>query len=263
MFRRPRVDPDQLRLAVRLLEAAERVVALTGAGLSTPSGIPDFRSAETGLWSYVNPMEIASIWGFREKPQRFYDWMRPLAQTIVEARPNPAHQALMQLERMGKLSAVITQNIDALHHKVGSRNVIELHGHMRTISCLSCRHQDEAEPHLRGFLRTGVLPVCPACGAIMKPDVVLFGEPLPELEILRAQEETLRCDVMLVAGSSLEVMPAADLPALAARRGAKLIMINLSMTPHDHLADVVLHGDVANVLPRLVSGLRNPPPPSA
>ena len=259
MFRRSRVDPAQLRLAIRILEEAERVVALTGAGLSTPSGIPDFRSAETGLWSYVNPMEIASIWGFRDKPQRFYDWIRPLAQTIVEARPNPAHQALMQLVRMGKLSAVITQNIDALHHKVGSRNVIELHGHLRTISCLICRHQDEAEPHLRGFLRTGVLPVCPACGVIMKPDVVLFGEPLPELEILRAQEETLRCDVMLVAGSSLEVMPAADLPALAARRGAKLIMINLTKTPHDHLADVVLHGDVANVLPRLVSGLHNPP----
>lgn len=259
MFRRPRVDAAQLRLAVKLLEVADRVVALTGAGLSTPSGIPDFRSSETGLWSYVNPMEIASIWGFRDKPQRFYDWIRPLAQTIVEAKPNPAHTALMQLERMGKLSAVITQNIDALHRKVGSHNVIELHGHLRTVRCLRCGYQDEAEPHLRGFLRTGVLPVCPTCGEIMKPDVVLFGEPLPELEILRAQEEALRCDVMLVAGSSLEVMPAADLPALAVRRGAKLIMINLTMTPHDHLADVVLQGDVASVLPRLVTGLRNAP----
>lgn len=263
VFRRPHVDPNQLRLAVRLLEAAERVVALTGAGFSTPSGIPDFRSAETGLWSHVNPMEIASIWGFREKPQRFYEWMRPLAQAIVDARPNPAHQALMQLERMGKLSAVITQNIDALHHRVGSQNVIELHGHLRTISCLDCRHQDEAEPHLREFLTKGILPVCPWCGAFMKPDVVLFGEPLPEVEILRAQEETLRCDVMLVAGSSLEVMPAADLPALAARRGARLLMINLTMTPHDHLADVVLSGDVASVLPRLISALRNPPSRSA
>jgi NAD-dependent deacetylase len=245
-----------------LLETAKRVVALTGAGVSTPSGIPDFRSAETGLWSHANPMEIASIWGFREKPDRFYEWMRPLAQSIVAARPNPAHAALVQLELMEKLVAVITQNIDALHHRIGSRNVIELHGHLRTVSCLSCRYQGKAELHLPGFLHTGTLPVCPVCGAILKPDVVLFGEPLPELEVLRAQEETLHCDLMLVAGSSLEVMPAADLPALAARRGAKLIMVNFGKTPYDHLADVVLHGDVADVLPRLVAVLRRPLPPT-
>ncbi len=229
------------------------MVALTGAGLSTPSGIPDFRSAETGLWSHVNPMEIASIWGFKEKPERFYTWMGPLARSIFEAEPNPAHTALLRLEQLGRLRAVITQNIDALHHRAGSRNVIELHGHLRTLTCLQCRRQYDAHPHLWLFLERGILPACPECGAIMKPDVVLFGEPLPEVEVLRAQEEALHCDAMLVAGSSLEVMPAADLPALAARRGAKLIMLNLGKTPYDHLAQVVLHGDVADVLPTLVS----------
>jgi len=244
-------------MAVALLQDARRAVALTGAGSSTPSGIPDFRSVGTGLWSKVDPFTVASVWGFRENPQRFYRWMQSLAGDILSARPNPAHLALERLERCGKLRLIITQNIDALHQKAGSQDVIELHGHLRTISCLSCAFSDDAVSYLDAFIGGGVLPICPRCGAVLKPDIVLFGEPLPEEAIVRAQEEALGCDLMLVAGSSLEVMPAADLPALAVRSGARLILVNLGLTPYDHLADVILRGDVAKVLPKLADALGN------
>ncbi len=256
VFRHPRLDRAQLEAAIRLLRAARRVVVLTGAGISTPSGIPDFRSAGTGLWSHWDPLAIASIWSFREKPQRFYEWIRPLARKIVEAQPNAAHFALAELERLGKLHLLITQNIDALHQKAGSQRIVELHGHLRTLTCLQCRFQDTMEGYLVAFLDRGELPLCTRCGAVLKPDVVLFGEPLPDHEIRLAQEEALRCDLMLVVGSSLEVMPAADLPALAVRRGARLIIVNLEPTPYDHLADVVLHADVAKAMPQLVRALR-------
>ncbi len=256
MFRHPRLDRAQLEAAIRLLRAARRIVVLTGAGISTPSGIPDFRSAGTGLWSHWDPLAIASIWSFREKPQRFYEWIRPLARKIVEAQPNAAHFALAELERLGKLHLLITQNIDALHQKAGSQRIVELHGHLRTLTCLQCRFQDTMEGYLAAFLDRGELPLCTRCGAVLKPDVVLFGEPLPDHEIRLAQEEALRCDLMLVVGSSLEVMPAADLPALAVRRGARLIIVNLEPTPYDHLADVVLHADVAKAMPQLVRALR-------
>jgi NAD-dependent deacetylase len=260
VLRRSRRELSQLEAAIRLLRAARRIVALTGAGISTPSGIPDFRSPGTGLWSHWDPLDIASIWGFREKPQRFYEWIRPLAQKIVQARPNPAHFALAELERLGKLHLLITQNIDALHHKAGSQRIVELHGHLRTLTCLRCRFQDAMEGYLASFLDRGELPTCTHCGAVLKPDVVLFGEPLPDHAIRLAQEEALRCDLMLVVGSSLEVMPAADLPALAVRRGARLLIVNLEPTPYDHLADVVLHADVAKVMPQIVRALQRTDP---
>ncbi len=256
MFRRSRLDQTAFQQAVELLQRAQRVVVLTGAGISTPSGIPDFRSVGSGLWNFTNPMEVASLWGFRARPERFYEWIRPLTKTVLQAKPNPAHLALAELNRLGKLRALITQNIDALHQKAGVADVIELHGHLRTVSCLACGHREDSRPYLDAFVARGEMPHCPVCGAVMKPDVILFGEPLPEAEILRAQEEALQCDLMLVAGSSLEVMPAADLPALAVRSGSKLIMVNLGMTPYDHLADALLRGDVADVLPRLVKALK-------
>ncbi|HEY53566.1 MAG TPA: NAD-dependent deacylase [Caldilineae bacterium] len=251
------MDPIQFQTALDLLRDARRVVALTGAGSSTPSGIPDFRSNDTGLWSKVDPFTVASVWGFRENPQRFYNWMRPLAGDILAARPNAAHQALERLERCGKLHLIITQNIDALHQKAGSQSVIELHGNLRTVSCPTCAFADDAALYLDAFIDDGVLPICPQCNAVLKPDIVLFGDPLPEKAIVQAQEEALMCDLMLVAGSSLEVMPAADLPALAVRSGARLILVNLGLTPYDHLADVILRGDVEKVLPKLADALEN------
>ncbi len=246
---------ESLDQALALLKEARNVVVLTGAGVSTPSGIPDFRSDNTGLWSMTNPFEVATLWAFRDHPQRFYNWMRPLAKDILNARPNPAHFALTQLERMGKVKAIITQNIDGLHHKAETERVLEIHGHLRTISCLNCGHSEESAPHLERFLQTGEPPRCPRCGSVMKPDIILFGEMLPHDVVVAAQEATLQSDLMLVAGSSLEVMPAADLPALAVRSGSKLIIATLGMTPLDHLADVIIRGDVAKTLPWLAKHL--------
>ena len=257
MFRRPKIDPTHLQLAVELIQNAQRIVALTGAGISTPSGIPDFRSEHTGLWAHTNPMEVASLWGFREQPQRFYDWFAPLVRQIMRARPNAAHRALSLFEATGRLSAIITQNIDNLHQEAKSESVLELHGNMRTMSCLGCRWHGESRPFLDAYLEQGIAPLCPRCGRILKPDVALFGEPLPEAAILRAQEETLFSDLMIVIGSSLEVMPAVDLPALAVRSGSKLILLNLSATPYDHLAAVILRGNVLDVLPDLVAAATN------
>lgn len=255
MLRRRKIDSTKLNQAIQLLRSSKSTVVLTGAGISTPSGIPDFRSNASSLWSQVNPFEVASIWGFREKPERFYNWIRPLAEKILNAQPNSAHMALAEMERRDLITTLITQNIDGLHQRAGSKAVIEVHGHLRTVSCIDCNFQTDAKPYIPQLLKQLSVPHCPQCGAPLKPDVVLFGEPLAEQAIVRAQEAVLHSDVILVAGSSLEVLPAADLPALAVRSGARLIIVNFGMTPYDHLADVLLHGDVAQILPKLAAAL--------
>jgi len=256
VFRRSRFSAslkDSLEQALALLQAAEDVVALTGAGISTPSGIPDFRTAKTGLWSQTNPFEVASIWAFHDHPQRFYNWVRPLARDILNARANAAHEALAQ---MAKLSAIFTQNIDGLHQQAGSQNVFEIHGNLRTMHCLQCKSSVPSQSLLKALVDSGAMPVCPNCGEILKPAIVLFGEAMPHDVIIEAQERTLYSDLMLVVGSSLAVMPAADLPALAVRSGSKLIIATLGVTQLDHLADVIIRGDVAKTLPWLAERLR-------
>jgi NAD-dependent deacetylase len=231
------------------------IVALTGAGISTPSGIPDFRSADSGLWEQVDPMAVASIYAFRQRPQAFYDWIYPLAQQILRAQPNAAHEALAQMEAKGPLKSVITQNIDLLHARAGSNALYEIHGHMREVTCLACHKLYSGESVLREFLDTGVAPSCPSCGDVLKPNVILFGELLPVDVLNQAQQQAQRCDLMIVAGSSLEVMPAGDLPVVAKKTGARLIFVNLSETHLDYLADVVIRADVVDVLPRLAAAL--------
>ncbi|MFQ6059496.1 MAG: NAD-dependent protein deacylase, partial [Anaerolineae bacterium] len=240
-----------IQQAAELVSKSSYAVALTGAGISTPSGIPDFRSPSSGLWSGVDPMAVASIWAFKVHPQSFFNWVRPLARTLLEAQPNPAHHALADLEAMGFLKAVITQNIDGLHQRVGSKRVLELHGHMREATCLKCHKVVPTQGLIEGFLEGGEVPRCP-CGGLLKPNVVLFGELLPRWVLLEAWGEAERCDLMLVAGSSLEVAPAADLPLTAYRHGAKLVIVNHQPTPLDRYADLVFHEDVAVILPRLV-----------
>ncbi len=267
LYRRQKSDmrvDERLIHAARLLAHARHAIALTGAGISTPSGIPDFRSPGKGLWEFTDPAEVASIWAYRRQPERFYHWIRPLMKALREARPNPAHHALARLEAMGVIQWVITQNIDALHQKAGSRRVIEVHGHTRTATCLTCGHQEPTDPLWEQVLQGELPPPCPRCGGLLKPDVVLFGEMLPAEALTRAQELALAADVMLVVGSSLEVMPAADLPRLTLRSGGKVIIVNLGGTTIDHLAHVVLRGDVATLLPRLadeVALLRDHSPP--
>lgn len=238
------------------LAAAENVVAFTGAGISTPSGIPDFRSESSGLWQDVDAMEVASIYGFRNNPKLFFDWVRPLTETTLNALPNPAHHALVALEEAGKLRAVITQNIDMLHTKAGSQVVHELHGHMREATCIQCFRVFEGEPILRAFLQDREVPHCSVCGGVIKPNVILFGEQLPYEPLQEARKAAKECDLMLVIGSSLEVAPASDLPLIAARSGAKVAIINLEPTAMDRYVDLVLQGDAAEILPAVVQSMR-------
>ncbi len=239
--------------ARELLLASAHTLVLTGAGISTPSGIPDFRSPGSGLWEYVDPMEVASIWGFREDPIRFYRWIRPLAEKMRRARPNPAHRGLAELEQGGHVHQIVTQNIDDLHQQAGSRNVIHLHGRAGRMVCLDCGHGQEERFWQEALARPEVeVPRCPCCGGLMKPDVVLFGEELPQEALRTAQQAALGCDLVIVVGSSLEVMPAADLPLLAKRRGARLLILNLGRTMADSQADLIIREDVAVSIPRLV-----------
>lgn len=238
--------------ATDLIKEARYAVALTGAGISTPSGIPDFRSAHSGLWTGNDPFLVASLYAFRTRPEAFYDWIYPLARLTARALPNAAHQALAALETHGPLRALITQNIDMLHHKAGSANVVEVHGHMRHMTCLSCYAEVEAGPYIDRFLETREIPRCP-CGGLLKPNMILFGEQLPVRALNSAKTYSRQSDLMIVAGSSLQVAPAGDLPALAKSTGSRVIIINQEATPADEFADVVFHEDVVRVLPLLAA----------
>ncbi len=250
------MDHKKITQAAELIKHSSHAVALTGAGVSTPSGIPDFRSPGSGLWKKVDPFSVASIWGFIEQPQNFYDWVKPLAKLTLTAKPNPAHFALAELEALGKLHAIITQNIDDLHQRAGSKRVLELHGHLRQATCIRCYHMIDAAPLLTKFIHDGKVPTCEVCGGVMKPNAVLFGEMLPVGVMYEADQESRQCDVMIVAGSSLEVAPAADLPAVAKQHGATIIIVNKSSTYMDGQASVVLRDDVAVALPRIVQEIK-------
>lgn len=241
--------------AIQIIRHARYLVALTGAGISTGSGIPDFRSPESGLWERYNPAEVASIYGFKHHPEHFYDWIRPLINNILNAQPNAAHLALADLEKRGTLKSIITQNIDTLHTRAGSQQVYEVHGDLRSATCIHCFQVFPAQPLIQHYLDNGDIPRCTNCGHVLKPNVILFGEQLPAHALIAARREARRADAMLIAGSSLEVYPAAELPLIAQRSGAKLILINLQATPIDDLADVVIHHNVVDVLPQLSAAL--------
>ncbi len=243
---------DSIEYASELLSQARHAIILSGAGLSTPSGIPDFRSAGTGLWAHDKPLEVASLTTFRTHPDQFFDWFRPLAGQIYNAKPNPAHTALAKLEQLGKLHAVLTQNIDLLHQRAGSKNVLELHGTLRTLSCTQCYRKHDYHDFLPAFIENGKIPRCPECGAVLKPDVILFGEQLPQKILSDAQKQARECDLMIVIGSSLEVLPVASLPLVAVDRGAHLIIINNSPTYLNVRADIVLPEDVGRIIPEIV-----------
>lgn len=241
-----------IQFAADLFLQSKHAVALTGAGLSTPSGIPDFRSTGTGLWSKDEPLDAASLNTFRTRPERFFSWFRPLANQIFNAQPNAAHIALAKLEKAGKIKSIITQNIDMLHQKAGSKSVIEMHGTMQTLTCSQCYHQVQAENYIASFVDTGDLPLCPKCNQLLKPDVILFGEQLPQAAISKAQKDARQCDLMLVAGSSLEVLPVAGLPMQALDRGAHLIIINNTPTYLNVRADVAILEDVSTIIPAIM-----------
>ena len=234
--------------AAALVRQATHGVALTGAGISTPSGIPDFRSADSGLWDQVDPMVVASLRAFLRDPAPFYTWFRPLLDTIVQAQPNPAHAALARLESAGKLAAVVTQNIDDLHQKAGSQTVHELHGHLRDLTCMRCQQIEPAASALPTYMADGRVPHH-HCGGVLKPNVIFFGELLPEQTYAASVAVLQQADLVVIVGSSMEVAPASELPQVALEHGARLIIVNYSPTPWDASADVIIRADAAAALP--------------
>jgi NAD-dependent deacetylase len=235
------------RLA-ELISAAGSVVALTGAGISVPSGIPDFRSPGTGLWETVDPTEVAHIDVFRREPERFWRFYGQRFATLGAKQPNRAHAALVELERRGCLDGVISQNIDMLHRKAGSGRVVEVHGSIASSSCPDCGSAYDLEV-VRGRVETAGdgVPRCD-CGDPLKPDVVLFGEMLPDAAMRDAFELAARADVLVCVGSSLEVYPVAGLPELTMRAGGAVAIVTRGPTPYDDEAAVKLDGDVVDEL---------------
>lgn len=237
---------DQARLAAMLHESTSTVV-LTGAGVSVPSGIPDFRTPGTGLWENVDPMEVAHIDAFHGDTARFWSFYRPRFGELRTKAPNGAHEVIAELERRGLVDGVVTQNIDRLHRAAGSRRVIEVHGSIETSSCTSCATSFTLELVDSLFGDDGVA-ICTECEGKVKPDVVLFGEFLPEAAMREATALCEAADLVICIGSSLEVYPVAGLPSVALNRGAKLAIVTQGPTPYDPDATVKLEGDVIEEL---------------
>jgi NAD-dependent deacetylase len=230
-----------------LIRESECTVALSGAGISVPSGIPDFRTPGKGIWENVDPMAVATIDAFHQDTRRFWEFYRPRFHALSDTLPNPAHEALAELERRGLLNAVITQNIDLLHRRAGSERVIEVHGSIATAGCTSCAASFELEQVESLFDEDGIA-TCTCCAGKVKPDVVLFGELLPEDAMGEAREWCARADLLLCIGSSLEVYPVAGLPDLTLANGGRIAIITKSSTSYDSQAAVRLDGDVVEEL---------------
>jgi len=246
---------DEASRLADLIRAADSVVALTGAGISVPSGIPDFRSPGTGLWENVDPMEVAHIDVFRSDPERFWHFYAERFHSLEDKRPNRAHDALAQMEQAGLLKAVITQNIDRLHARAGSQELIEVHGTIAHSSCVGCgARYPLAEVRDRQAADPAGVPRC-ECESALKPDVVLFGEYLPVEAIERAEQLAIGADVLLCIGSSLEVYPVAELPELTLGSGGQIAILTQGPTPFDRRAAVRMRGDVVAELEALLSAL--------
>jgi NAD-dependent deacetylase len=237
----------------QLIRDSQPCVVLTGAGISTESGIPDFRSS-TGIWASYDPMEYASIQAFRRDPVKVWDFYAKRLGVLLEAKPNAAHLALAELERRGLVAAVVTQNIDRLHERAESRDVVEVHGSIRTSSCLACGERVPLEEVVR-LLEEASAPPCPRCGRILKPDVVMFGELLPEDAIDRATRLAREAALLLVIGSSLEVWPIAGLPQETLAAGGRLAIVNRGETPYDGDAELKLDAAAGEVLEAVAAAL--------
>ncbi len=238
--------------ARQLIAQSEKIAFFTGAGISTPSGIPDFRSPQSGLWSQEDPLKVVSLSSFRRDPLRFYRWLAPLLRSSLAAKPNPAHISLANFEASGKVLGVITQNIDRLHQRAGSSRVIELHGSLESSTCQRCRRVRKTSDFLNLVGDVPQTPRCEGCGGVFKPDITFFEEALPQQAWAEAESIVEQVDLLVVCGSSLEVYPAASLPERAVRRGVRLVLINRDPTHLDPSASVVLHDDLAEVLPALL-----------
>jgi NAD-dependent deacetylase len=229
-------------------------VVLTGAGMSTESGIPDFRSV-AGLWAEVDPFEVASIDAFRRDPRRVWRWYGPRVHALLAAEPNAGHAALAALEREGHVRAVVTQNIDLLHARAGTVDTVEVHGSISRFVCIACRGGDVALEAVLRQLETREAPECSACGAILKPGVVMFGELLPVDAFERAEQLAREAGVLIAVGTSLQVWPVAGLPAETLRGGGAVAIVNEEETPYDHQAALVVRGRAGTVLSAVAAAL--------
>ena len=246
---------EGIRLAGDLLKQSPWTAVLTGAGVSTESGLPDFRSTPApgrpgGLWTGLDPMRVASASAFARDPDAFYRFYRHRLSHLAGAKPNAAHRAIVQLETLGLVQLVITQNVDRLHQEAGSREVVEVHGNLCEARCQSCGSIVPIAEMARQ-LDAGAHPLCASCGGRLRPNVVLFEEMLPVEAYERAEDACLRCEALFVVGSSLEVYPVAGLPSLAKERGAKIVIVNSEPTDRDQLADILLRGQAGEILPAI------------
>ena len=250
---------DSIQKVTDLIRRSKKVIVFTGAGVSTESGIPDFRSPG-GVWQKYNPEDFyyQKFISSEESREKYWQMSREFYDPLKNAQPNAAHRAVSELEKMGKLDCVITQNIDNLHQRAGSspEKVIELHGTAVSVSCLACRKKYPREEIQSWLLRGVKVPRCDACGGILKPDTVSFGQSMPVQETEEAFRRARGCDLFIVIGSSLVVQPAASVPLEAKEGGAKLVIINREPTYHDSLADVVIHGSAGEVMSKVLKYLK-------
>jgi len=253
----PGKNPFSLAEAAAALQGATKAVALTGAGISVGSGIPDFRSPG-GLWTLFSPEEYATLEIFYRNPAKAWELYRALGRVLLGKRPNPAHRALAKLEEQGWLSGIVTQNVDGLHQQAGSRRVFEIHGDHQHLHCLQCDHLQTLDPS--HYQRTEV-PCCPHCGFPLKPNVVLFGESVRDIEAI--YEFIVDCDLLLVIGTSAQVYPAAALPSMVRDRGGRIFEFNREQALSSanfgttaRSADFFFQGDVGLTLPLLVKACR-------
>jgi NAD-dependent deacetylase len=236
------------------IKHAKRAVALTGAGISVESGLGTFRGKD-GLWSRYDPAAVASIESFMRDPRKFLEFAREIGWTFLNAKPNAAHIALAELERIKRLDCVITQNIDGLHQRAGSRCVIEIHGSIGHVSCTECGATYATEKVVDHLILQDV-PTCERCGGSLKPDVIPFGEEIPKKTLSQAVKKVKSTDLLLTVGTSLEVYPAASFPEAAKKSGAKVVSINTERTVWDDLCDYKVHGSAAEILPRIVQAMK-------
>jgi len=240
----------EIKQAAELIAKSKCTLALTGAGISVESGIPDFRSAQ-GLWSRYDPEEYATLFAFQSNPEKVWHMLKEMDELVVQAKPNAAHLGLGEMERLGYLQHIITQNIDNLHQAGGAMNVIEYHGNAATLSCLSCGK------HFRADERRDIFPPRCLCGKILKPDVVFFGEAIPYEAMTRSFKLAATAQVFMIIGTSALVSPANTLPEIAKQGGAKIIEINMESTHLTHgLTDIFLQGSAGRIISDLVTALK-------
>ena len=243
------VDQSLIEQAAQDIVNSKKSIAFTGSGISEESGIPTFRGGQ-GLWEKYDPMEYAHIQSFIKNPEKVWEMLAEMAEIISKAKPNPAHLAIAELEKRGLVKAVITQNVDGLHQAAGSCTVIELHGNLRRARCTNCNFKQEFKEVPRD-----PLPKCPKCGSLLRPDVVWFGEPLPEDAWRNAVHHVLLCDCMIIVGTSGVVYPAAYLPYLAKEHGASLVEVNVRESALTPIVDVFLEGKAGEILPTLAEAV--------